>query len=169
MTKRTASNRVSQSPDSNAASVCSCWALRAAESTGGIAGTRNSHNLNRSRWHQTELTTHDTAFRWPTKSLSHFHPSRSMIWAVGPPPFMACDDTKYKPSGDHEMRRKCVVPPHSSNGSLMVDSHVHSLVRHTFKLRSSLWDARYLPTGSHVTPLTKPVWPFRVVTIAGIF
>lgn len=32
-----------------------------------------------------ELTTQLTALRCPTKSLSHFQPLRSMIWAVGPP------------------------------------------------------------------------------------
>lgn len=87
-----------------------------------------------------------TAFLCPTKSLLYFQPSRSIICAVGPPPFIAWDDTKYKPSGDHDKRKTCVVPLHSSNGSVMVDSQTQSPVRHIFTLRSSLCEARYLPT-----------------------
>lgn len=37
------------------------------------------------KWWKSILTTQLTAFRWPTKSLSHFHPFRSIICAVGPP------------------------------------------------------------------------------------
>lgn len=113
------------------------------------------------------LTTHEIAFRWPTKSLSHFHPSRSIIWAVGPPPFIACADTKYNPSGDHDKRNTDVVPPQSLNGSVIVDSHIQSFVRQIFTLWSSLCDAKYFPTGSHVTPLTRPVCPFRTAAIDG--
>jgi hypothetical protein len=57
-------------------------------------------------------TTHVTALRWPTKSLSWRHPSRSTICAVGPPPFIACAETRYWPSGDQLSRRTWVVPPH---------------------------------------------------------
>lgn len=92
------------------------------------------------------FTTQVTAFRWPTKSLSHFQPSRSMIWAVGPPPFIAWADTRYWPSGDQDKRSTCVVPPHSSKGSVMVDWQLQSLVRHILTLRSSLCDAKNFPT-----------------------
>lgn len=57
-------------------------------------------------------TTQVTALRWPTKSLSWRHPSRSTICAVGPPPFIACAETRYWPSGDQLSRRTWVVPPH---------------------------------------------------------
>lgn len=113
------------------------------------------------------LTTHVTALRWPTKSLSHFHPSRSIICAVGPPPFIACAETKYWPSGDHDNLKTCVVPPHSSNGSTIVLWQLQSDVFHILTERSSLCDAKNLPTGSHVTPLTKPEWPFKRATIDG--
>ena len=43
-------------------------------------------------WFRT-LTTHVTAFLCPTKSIFIFHPSRSRIFATGPPLFMACADT----------------------------------------------------------------------------
>lgn len=45
-----------------------------------------------------------TAFRWPTKSISQDHvffstsiglSMISIIWAVGPPLFEACADTRY--------------------------------------------------------------------------
>ena len=41
------------------------------------------------------------AFLWPTKSLVVLHVERSMIWAVGPPPFIAWAETSMLPSGDH--------------------------------------------------------------------
>lgn len=47
-----------------------------------------------------------------------------------------------------EKKITCVVPLHSSNGSLIVVSHVQSLVFHTFTERSSLCDAKYFPTYS---------------------
>ncbi len=58
------------------------------------------------------LTTTVTAFRWPTKSMLVFQPSRSMIWAVGPELFMAWAETRYWPSGDQLSLRTSVVPPH---------------------------------------------------------
>lgn len=58
------------------------------------------------------LTTTVTAFLWPTKSMFVFQPSLSTICAVGPELFMAWADTRYWPSGDHDRRRTCVVPPH---------------------------------------------------------
>lgn len=61
---------------------------------------------------ETTLTTTVTAFRWPTKSMLVFQPSRSMIWAVGPELFMAWAETRYWPSGDQLSLRTCVVPPH---------------------------------------------------------
>ena len=45
--------------------------------------------------------TQDMAFLWPTKSLVVLHVERSMIWAVGPPPFIAWAETSMLPSGDH--------------------------------------------------------------------
>ena len=44
--------------------------------------------------------THEIAFLWPTKSLVVLQVERSMICAVGPPPFIACADTNMLPSGD---------------------------------------------------------------------
>ena len=44
--------------------------------------------------------TQQTAFLWPAKSRWVFQPDLSMIWAVGPPPFMAWADTRNAPSGD---------------------------------------------------------------------
>ena len=46
------------------------------------------------------------AFLWPTKSLVVLHVERSMIWAVGPPPFIAWADTSMLPSGDHPGKRR---------------------------------------------------------------
>lgn len=63
-------------------------------------------------WFEPTLTTTVTAFRWPTKSMLVFQPSRSMIWAVGPELFMAWAETRYWPSGDQLNLRTCVVPPH---------------------------------------------------------
>lgn len=57
-------------------------------------------------------TTHVIAFLWPTKSLLAFHPSLSIIWAVGPELFMAWAETKYRPSGDQLSLKTCVVPAH---------------------------------------------------------
>jgi len=61
---------------------------------------------------KTKHTTQTMAFRWPTKSLSVFQPSLSIIWAVGPPPFIEWAETRYKPSGDQFSLKTCVVPPH---------------------------------------------------------
>lgn len=91
----------------------------------------NQNNSNCAR------TTHVTAFRCPTKSLSCFQPSRSIIWAVGPPPFMACADTKYCPSGDHDKRKTCVVALQSTNGSVITSCCAQSAVRHTRNVLSS--------------------------------
>lgn len=67
--------------------------------------------LNPRMWN-TEPTTQVMALRWPTKSMAVFHPSLSMICAVGPALFMAWADTRYRPSGDQFSRRTCVVPLH---------------------------------------------------------
>lgn len=104
------------------------------------------------------FTTQVTALRCPTKSLSHFQPSRSMICAVGPPPFIACADTRYWPSGDHDNRSTCVVPPQSSNGSVMVCWQPQSDVRHIRTLRSSLCEARNLPTCNDNNCITMIMW-----------
>lgn len=98
------------------------------------------------------LTTQVTALRCPTKSLSCFQPSLSIIWAVGPPPFMACAETRYIPSGDHDNLNTCVVAEQSVNASETTSCCVQSLVRHTLKVLSSDWLAIYFPTGSQVTP-----------------
>ncbi|KPJ19079.1 Protein HIRA-like [Papilio machaon] len=58
-----------------------------------------------------------TALRCPTKSLSQRQPSRSTTCAVGPPPFIACADSTYCPSGDHDSRNTCVVPDQNLDGS----------------------------------------------------
>lgn len=158
---------VNRLPGSSTAWFCFSRALDASEWMDGNA--RRAKLLEKrcriDEWWGEILTTHETAFRWPTKSLSHFHPSRSIICAVGPPPFIAWADTKYSPSGDHDRRSTDVVPPHSLNGSVIVDSHAQSLVRQIFTLWSSLCDAKYFPTGSHVTPLTSPVCPFSTTII----
>lgn len=54
----------------------------------------------------------------------------------------------------------------SSKGLVMLVSSCQSIVRQTFKLRSSAWEAMYFPTGSQVSPLTRPEWPFRVARIS---
>lgn len=98
------------------------------------------------------FTTQVTAFLCPTKSLSCFHPSLSIIWAVGPPPFIACADTRYCPSGDQESLKTCVVAEHSEKQSVTTSCWVQSAVLQTLKVLSSDWLAMYFPTGSHVTP-----------------
>lgn len=62
------------------------------------------------------------------------------------PPFIAWAETKYKPSGDHDNRKTCVVPPQSSNGSLITCSQPQSFVRQTRTVRSSLCEAKNAPT-----------------------
>lgn len=54
----------------------------------------------------------------------------------------------------------------SVKGLVMLASICQSTVLHTFRLWSSAWEAMYLPTGSHVRPLTSPVWPRKHVTIS---
>lgn len=54
----------------------------------------------------------------------------------------------------------------SSKGLVMLVSNCQSSVLHTFRLRSSAWEAMYLPTGSQVNPFTKPEWPLRVARIS---
>lgn len=54
----------------------------------------------------------------------------------------------------------------SLKGLVMLFSSCQSMVLQTFRLWSSAWDAMYLPTGSHVRPLTSPVCPFKVATIS---
>lgn len=70
------------------------------------------HNKHEREWDKIVHTTHVIGLRWPTKSLSVFHPSLSTICAVGPPLFIACAETRYWPSGDQLGRRTVVVPPH---------------------------------------------------------
>lgn len=55
----------------------------------------------------------------------------------------------------------------SLKGLVILVSSCQSMVLHTFRLRSSAWEAMYFPTGSHVSPFTRPVWPFRAVIISG--
>lgn len=55
----------------------------------------------------------------------------------------------------------------SLKGLVILASICQSTVLHTLRLWSSAWDAMYFPTGSHVSPFTKPVCPRRHVTISG--
>ena len=52
--------------------------------------------------------TQDIAFLCPTKSLVVLQVERSMIWAVGPPPFIAWADTSMLPSGDQPETNHCI-------------------------------------------------------------
>lgn len=54
----------------------------------------------------------------------------------------------------------------SLKGLVILASICQSTVLHTLRLWSSAWDAMYLPTGSHVSPFTKPVCPRKQVTIS---
>lgn len=72
------------------------------------------HILNNMSIDLERLTTQVMGLRCPTKSLSVFQLSRSIICAVGPPLFMAWADTKYCPSGDQLGLSTVVVPPHCS-------------------------------------------------------
>lgn len=66
--------------------------------------------------------------------------------SINLPPFIACAETIYRPSGDHASRNTCVVPPHSSKGSFITFSHPQSFVRQIRTVRSSLCDAKNAPT-----------------------
>ena len=48
-----------------------------------------------------------------------------------------------------------------SKGSVTVPTRLQSSVRHTLTVLSSDWLLRYLPIGSHATPLTKLAWSVR--------
>ena len=49
-------------------------------------------------------------------------------------------------------------------GSVIFETTLQSSTRHTMTDLSSACVHRYFPIGSHATPLTKDVWPFRVWT-----
>lgn len=153
LTKLIMIDLVSQRPNSSIVLTYSYSLPGVSESTDGIAKIPSescSDSCCGLIWIEIQLeqmlTTQVTALRCPTKSWSHFQPSRSIICAVGPPPFMACADTRYWPSGDHDNRNTCVVPGQSTNGSVIVCWQPQSEVRHIRTLRSSLCEARNLPT-----------------------
>lgn len=57
----------------------------------------------------------------------------------------------------------------SLKGFCMTASSCQSAVLQILRVLSSDCDDRYLPTGSHVTPFTSPVCPFRIATTSGNF
>lgn len=48
---------------------------------------------------------------------------------------------------------------------LLIYSHLIQLFNWFFQ-KDFTWDAKYFPTGSHVTPFTKPSWPLITTTWA---
>ena len=68
------------------------------------------------------------------------------------------------PSGDQHRRNENVAPIELWYGSVILDTTDQSSTRQTMTLLSSACVHRYLPMGSHATPLTKEVCPFRVCT-----
>lgn len=102
---------------------------------------RKKWELNQGRWHVTDLT--------------EIHKWSSVQWEL-------------VSSGNRTFTQRATVLLFTSlKGLVMLASICQSTVLHTLRLWSSAWDAMYFPTGSHVSPFTKPVCPRRHVTISG--
>lgn len=108
----------------------------------------------RERKHRGWHLMHPTAFLKPTRSLPQLQSDLLIMRAVGPPLFIAQGATSQAPSGDQLIRQKREVEVDSLKGSARVRTHSHPSVFHTFNELSSAWVAKYLPVGSHDSPLT---------------
>lgn len=64
--------------------------------------------------------------------------------------------------------RRMVALGASSNGSVMLCSSCQSSVLQILSELSSAWVARYCPTGSKTTPLTKPTWASSLRTSSAV-